>query len=87
MREHAVRRLPVVEDGSLVGVVSIGDLARSKWTSGPPLPTTAPLNQTGSEHLSRPKESHAGFPVRSATSPPRAARSASREAPSSRRDR
>lgn len=27
MRENAVRRLPVVEDGNLVGVVSIGDLA------------------------------------------------------------
>jgi CBS domain-containing protein len=27
MREHALRRLPVVEDGQLVGIVSIGDLA------------------------------------------------------------
>ncbi|WP_034263069.1 CBS domain-containing protein [Actinospica robiniae] len=27
MREHAVRRLPVVEDGRPVGVVSLGDLA------------------------------------------------------------
>jgi CBS domain-containing protein len=27
MREHKVRRLPVVEDGKPVGVVSIGDLA------------------------------------------------------------
>lgn len=27
MREHAVRRLPVCEDGSAVGIVSIGDLA------------------------------------------------------------
>jgi CBS domain-containing protein len=27
MREHAVRRLPVVEDGKPVGMVSIGDLA------------------------------------------------------------
>jgi CBS domain-containing protein len=27
MRERAIRRLPVVEDGTLVGVVSIGDLA------------------------------------------------------------
>ncbi|NED96922.1 CBS domain-containing protein [Phytoactinopolyspora alkaliphila] len=27
MREHAVRRLPVVQDRELVGVVSIGDLA------------------------------------------------------------
>jgi CBS domain-containing protein len=27
MREHAIRRLLVVEDGSAVGIVSIGDLA------------------------------------------------------------
>ena len=27
MREHDVRRLPVVEDGKLVGIVSLGDLA------------------------------------------------------------
>jgi CBS domain-containing protein len=27
MREHAVRRLPIVEDGKPVGMVSIGDLA------------------------------------------------------------
>lgn len=27
MEEHAIRRLPVVDDGSLVGIVSIGDLA------------------------------------------------------------
>jgi CBS domain-containing protein len=27
MREHAVRRIPVVEGGHLAGVVSIGDLA------------------------------------------------------------
>ena len=27
MRGHAVRRLPVVEDGRLVGMVSLGDLA------------------------------------------------------------
>jgi CBS domain-containing protein len=33
MRERAVRRLPVVEDGRPVGVVSLGDLAttRSGW--------------------------------------------------------
>ncbi|MFF6994847.1 CBS domain-containing protein [Streptomyces sp. NPDC008313] len=29
MREHAVRRLPVVEDGRPVGMVSLGDLAVS----------------------------------------------------------
>jgi CBS domain-containing protein len=27
MRDHSVRRLPVVQDGSLVGIVSLGDLA------------------------------------------------------------
>lgn len=29
MREHAVRRLPVVKDGRAVGVVSLGDLAQT----------------------------------------------------------
>lgn len=27
MRDHALRRLPVVDDGELVGVISLGDLA------------------------------------------------------------
>jgi CBS domain-containing protein len=27
MREHAVRRLPVIENGQVAGIVSIGDLA------------------------------------------------------------
>jgi CBS-domain-containing membrane protein len=27
MEEHAIRRLPVVENGSLIGIVSLGDLA------------------------------------------------------------
>jgi len=27
MREHAVRRLPVIEDGQVAGVVTLGDLA------------------------------------------------------------
>ena len=30
MREHAVRRLPVVEDGLPVGIVSLGDLAEAQ---------------------------------------------------------
>ncbi|KUO20006.1 CBS domain-containing protein [Streptomyces dysideae] len=30
MREHAVRRLPVVEDGLPVGMVSLGDLAEAQ---------------------------------------------------------
>ena len=35
MREHAVRRLPVIDDGQVVGVVSLGDLdpARSPGSS------------------------------------------------------
>jgi signal-transduction protein with cAMP-binding, CBS, and nucleotidyltransferase domain len=32
MREHAVRRLPVIEDGQVAGVVSLGDLA---WPDDP----------------------------------------------------
>lgn len=30
MREHAIRRLPVVEDGQPVGIVSLGDLAQNR---------------------------------------------------------
>ena len=30
MQDHAVRRLPVLEDGRIVGIVSIGDLAVSQ---------------------------------------------------------
>jgi CBS domain-containing protein len=30
MRKHSVRRVPVVEDGHAVGIVTIGDLARHK---------------------------------------------------------
>jgi CBS domain-containing protein len=30
MQEHAVRRLPVMDDGRIVGIVSIGDLAVSR---------------------------------------------------------
>lgn len=30
MREHAVRRIPVVSNGKPIGIVSIGDLARHK---------------------------------------------------------
>jgi CBS domain-containing protein len=30
MRQHAIRRVPVVHDGQAVGIVSIGDLARYK---------------------------------------------------------
>ncbi|HKX75919.1 MAG TPA: CBS domain-containing protein, partial [Acidimicrobiia bacterium] len=30
MRQHNIRRLPVVDDGALVGIVSLGDLAVEK---------------------------------------------------------
>lgn len=30
MRQHAIRRIPVVEDGRPVGIVSIGDLAEER---------------------------------------------------------
>jgi CBS domain-containing protein len=35
MREHAVRRLPVVSDGQVVGIVSMGDLAVSTDADSP----------------------------------------------------
>jgi CBS domain-containing protein len=35
MREHAVRRLPVINDGQVVGIVSIGDLAVSADADSP----------------------------------------------------
>jgi CBS domain-containing protein len=35
MREHAVRRLPVVSDGEVVGIVSMGDLAVTADTDSP----------------------------------------------------
>ena len=30
MRDHAIRRVPVVRDGKAIGIVSIGDLARQQ---------------------------------------------------------
>jgi CBS domain-containing protein len=35
MREHAVRRLPVVNEGQVVGIVSMGDLAISTRSDSP----------------------------------------------------
>ena len=36
MGENSIRRLPVVRDGALVGVLSLGDLAKDR-DAGPPL--------------------------------------------------
>ena len=30
MRDHAIRRIPVIDDGNLVGIVSLGDLAMER---------------------------------------------------------
>ena len=35
MREHAVRRLPVIGDGQVVGIVTLGDLAVSEPADSP----------------------------------------------------
>lgn len=35
MREHAVRRLPVLSGGQVVGIVSLGDLAASVYADSP----------------------------------------------------
>ena len=35
MREHAVRRLPVINDGQVVGIVSMGDVAISAGEDSP----------------------------------------------------
>jgi CBS domain-containing protein len=35
MREHAVRRLPVINEGQVVGIVSMGDLAITGDTDSP----------------------------------------------------
>ena len=37
MRENAVRRLPVIDDGQIVGIVSMGDLAASGTEDHSPL--------------------------------------------------
>jgi CBS domain-containing protein len=35
MRDKAIRRLPVVEDGQPVGIISIGDLAGEQEPNSP----------------------------------------------------
>ena len=35
MQEHAVRRLPVISDGQVVGIVSLGDIAISTEADSP----------------------------------------------------
>jgi CBS domain-containing protein len=30
MRQHAIRRIPVVDEGAAVGILSLGDLAESR---------------------------------------------------------
>ena len=35
IREHAVRRLPVIDSGQIVGIVTIGDLATSADPDSP----------------------------------------------------
>jgi CBS domain-containing protein len=45
IRDHAVRRIPVLRDGTPVGVVSAGDLALDRdATSAPPVVPSAPPN-------------------------------------------
>jgi CBS domain-containing protein len=50
MRKHAVRRLPVVEDGRLVGMVSIGDLAIAQ----DPQSTLAEISRADGQRVPRP---------------------------------
>jgi CBS domain-containing protein len=45
IRDHAVRRIPVLRDGTPVGVVSVGDLALDRdATSALPVVSSAPPN-------------------------------------------
>ena len=50
MGENAVRRLPVIEDGQIVGIVSMGDLAAS-GTDGSVVARRG--QQGGTQHLAR----------------------------------
>ncbi len=68
MAEQQVRRLPVVEDGTLVGMVSIGDVAvkQSERTAGKALEDISEGVKGSAEGLSKKP------PVRQVASPPRA---------------
>jgi CBS domain-containing protein len=46
MRAHKVRRLPVVEGGRLVGVISLSDLARAAARGGRERPSDMELGET-----------------------------------------
>jgi CBS domain-containing protein len=53
MAEHQVRRLPVVKDGALVGIVSLGDIAlaiASKRTVGETLELVSTSDQTSARN-------------------------------------
>ena len=49
MRDHVIRRLPVVDNGRLVGVVSLGDLACSR----DPASALAEISSARCQHLTR----------------------------------
>lgn len=49
MREHALRRLPIVDGGTPVGIVSLGDLAMER-DPGRRSPTSAPRRRTREPH-------------------------------------
>jgi CBS domain-containing protein len=53
MSEHQVRRLPVLQDGALVGVLSIGDLARAAGTGRSKHQSVGPVQALST--ISRPR--------------------------------
>jgi CBS domain-containing protein len=46
MGDKKVRRLPVVADGKLVGIVSLGDIAREVLPNGSSIPACVALSHT-----------------------------------------
>ncbi len=66
MREHDIRRLPVVDGGDLVGIVSLGDLAIEK----DPKSVLADISKAPAKQLSTatgPRRFKPGLPARGAT--------------------